>query len=239
MKKEYGILDENELDYDGIILDEGGDIVNGEPVSRGLSYVVRKSAQIKAADPVTYDDEGNIIPLSERFKENKQDIRYSLSDRYLDNEADAGYNKNKVTKGKEDGSYEAGSENSKVLERRSLSTVNRGEDGQRKLREDSEEIYKRLADGSNGKRGDGGERAGSSGWLGNSRRNEPALLRLGKSVLRDLRGRRLSDTDTAGRLLSDEVRAAFAETVLKNENGEPLSLYHWTDAAFKIFEKAI
>ena len=47
-------IDENGLDYDGIILDEGGDLVNGEPVSRGLSYVIRKSAQIKSADPVSH-----------------------------------------------------------------------------------------------------------------------------------------------------------------------------------------
>ncbi len=73
-------IDENELDYDGIILDEGGDLVDGKPVSRGLSYVIRKSAQIKSADPVTYDDNGNVIPLSERFNTDNNDIRYS--DRY-------------------------------------------------------------------------------------------------------------------------------------------------------------
>jgi hypothetical protein len=70
-------IDENELDYDGIILDEGGDLVNGKPVSRGTSYVIRKSAQIKSADPVTYDDNGNIIPISERFNPENEDIRFS------------------------------------------------------------------------------------------------------------------------------------------------------------------
>ena len=70
-------IDENDLDYDGIVLDEGGDLVNGKPISRGLSYVVRKSAQIKAADPVTYDDKGNVIPLSERFNTKEGDIRFS------------------------------------------------------------------------------------------------------------------------------------------------------------------
>ncbi len=71
-------IDESGLDYDGIILDEGGDMVNGKPISRGLSYVVRKSAQIKSADPVTYDNDGNIIPLSERFNPENDDIRYAL-----------------------------------------------------------------------------------------------------------------------------------------------------------------
>lgn len=70
-------IDENDLDYDGIVLDEGGDLVNGKPVSRGLSYVIRKSAQVKSAETVTYGDEGNIIPLSERFRPDNTDIRYS------------------------------------------------------------------------------------------------------------------------------------------------------------------
>ena len=35
------------------------------------------SNQIKSADPVTYDDNGNVIPLSERFDESKDSILYS------------------------------------------------------------------------------------------------------------------------------------------------------------------
>lgn len=70
-------IDENDLPYDSIVLDEGGDLVDGKPVSRGLSYVVRKSNQVKTADAVTYDDSGNVIPLSQRFNADNQDIRYS------------------------------------------------------------------------------------------------------------------------------------------------------------------
>lgn len=51
--------------YDGTIQSEAGDEV-----------VVFDSSQIKSADPVTYDDEGNVIPLSERFNAKKEDIRY-------------------------------------------------------------------------------------------------------------------------------------------------------------------
>ena len=40
-------------------------------------YLAFSSNQIKSADPVTYDDNGNVIPLSERFNENENDIRYS------------------------------------------------------------------------------------------------------------------------------------------------------------------
>jgi hypothetical protein len=41
-------------------------------------YVVFYPSDIKSADPVTYDDSGKVIPLSERFNDAKQDIRYSL-----------------------------------------------------------------------------------------------------------------------------------------------------------------
>lgn len=39
-------------------------------------WVFFNSNQIKSADPVTYDDDGNVIPLSERFNETNPDIRY-------------------------------------------------------------------------------------------------------------------------------------------------------------------
>lgn len=40
-----------------------------------MAYSVFEPSQIKSADPVTYDD-GNIIPLSQRFDSSKDDIRY-------------------------------------------------------------------------------------------------------------------------------------------------------------------
>lgn len=43
------------------------------------AFIVLKENQVKSADPVTYDDNGNVIPLSERFNEKQNDIRYSLS----------------------------------------------------------------------------------------------------------------------------------------------------------------
>lgn len=55
--------------YDGIIrYSEGYD---------EYTYVVFDANQIKSADPVTYDDKGNVIPLSERFDESNADIRWS------------------------------------------------------------------------------------------------------------------------------------------------------------------
>lgn len=42
--------------------------------------VVFYPVQIKSADPVTYDDNGEVIPLSKRFTELTDDIRYSVSE---------------------------------------------------------------------------------------------------------------------------------------------------------------
>ena len=39
-------------------------------------YIAFTPEQIKSADPVTYDDNGNVIPLSQRFDTSQQDIRF-------------------------------------------------------------------------------------------------------------------------------------------------------------------
>lgn len=45
--------------------------------------------QLKSADPVTYDDQGNVIPLSERFNEKNEDIRFSLPDNIVEGTEEA------------------------------------------------------------------------------------------------------------------------------------------------------
>lgn len=72
-------FDDKGYDYDAFYLDEGGTGGYGDKVEdRGVSIIVKDSAQVKSADPVTYDDNGNVIPLSERFNSGKKDIRFSL-----------------------------------------------------------------------------------------------------------------------------------------------------------------
>lgn len=46
----------------------------------GTSYVVFDPEQIKSAEPVVYDDNGKVIPLSERFNSKSRDVRYSMRD---------------------------------------------------------------------------------------------------------------------------------------------------------------
>jgi hypothetical protein len=63
------VIDAIWRDYDAVRLQE----TEGETAS---TLAVRGPSQIKFADPITYDDKGNVIPLSERFKPSTSDIRY-------------------------------------------------------------------------------------------------------------------------------------------------------------------
>lgn len=57
--------------YDGFVrIDEDG---------KPYEYGVFDANNIKSAEPVTYDDNGDVIPLSERFNEDNDDIRFSIS----------------------------------------------------------------------------------------------------------------------------------------------------------------
>lgn len=53
---------------------------DGEPLLVGAKNVVpfTEVSKFKLADPVTYDDNGDVIPLSERFNAETGDIRYSI-----------------------------------------------------------------------------------------------------------------------------------------------------------------
>lgn len=66
-----------ESGYDSIELEyDGHRWVNGKK-ENVHTVIVFNPEQIKSADLVTYDDNGNIIPLSERFNPEKTDIRWS------------------------------------------------------------------------------------------------------------------------------------------------------------------
>ena len=55
---------------DGIILNDG----------MSKMFVVFDSNQIKSAETITYDNNGKVVPLSDRFNDRKTDIRFSLKD---------------------------------------------------------------------------------------------------------------------------------------------------------------
>lgn len=68
--------------YDSVVIKDVRD--NADYTYSGTSnvYIYFDSNRLKSADPVTYDDSGNIIPLSKRFNAENVDIRYS--DREID-----------------------------------------------------------------------------------------------------------------------------------------------------------
>ncbi|MBQ3529524.1 MAG: hypothetical protein IJA47_03420 [Oscillospiraceae bacterium] len=67
--------------YDGVIFENISDGVGYDDLQHlTTDYVVFDSNRIKSAEPVTYDNKGNVIPLSERFSVTNRDIRYSLSE---------------------------------------------------------------------------------------------------------------------------------------------------------------
>lgn len=43
------------------------------------SYLIWDKENVKSADPITYDDSGNVIPLTDRFDSGNRDIRWSLA----------------------------------------------------------------------------------------------------------------------------------------------------------------
>lgn len=66
----------------GVIIKNIYDAPSGwskDPANLGTDYLVLGPSDIKSADPFTFDDNGNLIPLSERFNTESDDIRFRIS----------------------------------------------------------------------------------------------------------------------------------------------------------------
>lgn len=67
--------------YDAVIVENVRETGMGDEFSPiTTDVVVFDPSQLKSADPVVYDDAGELIPLSQRFNSGEDDIRYSLSE---------------------------------------------------------------------------------------------------------------------------------------------------------------
>lgn len=70
--------------YDGVIFknlkDNGGRSSNVSFDTVSDVYIAFNPNNVKSADAITYDNNGKVIPLSERFDGNEDDIRYNISD---------------------------------------------------------------------------------------------------------------------------------------------------------------
>lgn len=70
--------------YDGVVFknlkDNGGRNSNVSLDTVSDVYIAFNPNNVKSADAITYDNNGKVIPLSERFDGNEDDIRYNISD---------------------------------------------------------------------------------------------------------------------------------------------------------------
>ena len=55
------------------------DVEDGAGIPTTVDVVFNPNRDVKSADPVTYDDNGDVIPLPERFNTDKKDIRWKLA----------------------------------------------------------------------------------------------------------------------------------------------------------------
>jgi hypothetical protein len=71
-----------QMGYDGIIDRRvSTKFPNMDSMHPGVFHVIAFSPeQVKSSDPVTYNDDGTVIPLSERFDHSNADFRFQLSD---------------------------------------------------------------------------------------------------------------------------------------------------------------
>ena len=66
--------------YDSVTIRNTYDSSNGSGELSTVFAMFYPEKQVKSADPVTYDDDGNVIPLSQRFNAENPDMRYSIPD---------------------------------------------------------------------------------------------------------------------------------------------------------------
>lgn len=131
-----------------------------------------------------------------------------------------------------------GSTNAELLAGGQVSTANRSGNSVRKQDENSRKLAGYLGTLEKAEGQDTSKyRAGESGWLFRQNNQEIKSSRNEESLFRTISGIEPSGQDTIGRKLSDEIKNKFKNTVFKDENGNLLSLYHWTIETFEKFAK--
>lgn len=75
--------------YDGVIIERDVGSFGRET----KTYIALDNTQVKSAETITYDDNGNVIPLSERFDNEQSDIRYSQRGKSLESKNSLWYDK--------------------------------------------------------------------------------------------------------------------------------------------------
>lgn len=134
------------------------------------------------------------------------------------------------------GGNDYGGENTKLLERREISAVGGNYDPVWEQSESAQQIFRYLgifrANKTQEKTGVGET---DSRWLAPNAFQQQIEKGFATGILRDLRGVKLSGRDVIGRTLSKELLNNLKDTIFKDENGNVLSLYHWTPNVFNVF----
>lgn len=74
----------------------GGGVVLAYDYTSSGNKLGNRATILKDASPITYDDNGNVIPLSQRFNSESRDIRYSLTEKEQEMVFDGEYNMNNI-----------------------------------------------------------------------------------------------------------------------------------------------
>ncbi|MBQ0125543.1 MAG: hypothetical protein KBS59_04375, partial [Clostridiales bacterium] len=234
-----------ELGYSGVIIrnvydngyfwDDSIDSDENYDLISNVYVFFDPESQVKSADPVTYDDDGNVIPLSERLNEGNEDIRYQLrSDGSIPSDIDLLIEASEEAKSKS-GNFSKEEINALDIISNRLRKI---KDLRQKRGEYREELKKAKTENPNSREVIDLKayiRAYSS-QIANQEDNVLKLMGentpVGKSVLKKMRNRQVDLLEQRGReRLSDyregrnesEKKTALRKAVLKKTN----TLYDW------------
>ena len=197
-------------------------------VVKKLSGVELSVNEIEALSKSSYGQEvlNTIVPKVE-------DTNAPVTENLLQGDADSGI----INNNQETGVDIDGSTNPELLAGREVPAVSGSGNGIRQQSENSRALSDRLGSFS-GPSGDSSKsvQAGSEGWLVRRGQTSEIWSRLKEGFHRKLSGIKLKDTDSSGRKLSKSVQNKLADTVLKNEDGTIISIFHYTQNEFDEFE---
>jgi len=131
-----------------------------------------------------------------------------------------------------------GNQNTELLAGREVSAVGGSGNSVWTQSENSEKLARYLGQNSELERKIPPKcRAGESGWILRETEKTSGTPRYNSSLLRRISRLKPSGKDTIGRIINSKILTDFSNTVFKDENGNLLSLFHWTEKKFDVFAK--
>ncbi len=222
----------------------------GSDSRREIDYNITKAtSNNEAAFLVLQDKQFNEIEADEFIKglygedsvavTEQGEVLQPTTDGVIDSDNNFNYNDNSI---KERESYNG--KNTELLERGAVSATNRGDDVLRKQGTNSERLAAclEISQGNDSKIHQA-IRAGESDWIDRGSKtqrqqaDDKTSYGFAQRVIRKIQGVKLSGKDTIGGTVSPKILKKIKDTVLKDDKGNLISLYHWTQEIFEEFEK--